>query len=45
VAIVDDDSLAPGGCRIATAGGLIDADLDEQINRIAADLLPCQESS
>src|SRR4051812_44312808 len=32
VAIIEDATLAPGGCRIFTAGGQIDADLDEQIN-------------
>ena len=40
VEIVDDESLAPGGCRIFTAGGQIDADLNTQLNRIAADLVP-----
>ena len=40
VEIVDDPTLAPGGCRIRTRGGLIDADLDRQIDQIAHDLLP-----
>lgn len=40
VAVTDDASLAPGGCRVLTAaGGSIDADLDAQIDRIAADLI------
>jgi flagellar assembly protein FliH len=43
VALVEDDSLAPGGCRIATGGGSIDADLDAQVDRIAADLMPDNE--
>jgi flagellar assembly protein FliH len=43
VEIVEDDTLAPGGCRIFTAGGQIDADLDAQLNRIAADLVPDAE--
>jgi flagellar assembly protein FliH len=40
VELVDDSQLAPGGCRVLTAQGQIDADLDRQIDRIAADLLP-----
>ncbi|HMO26564.1 MAG TPA: FliH/SctL family protein [Tepidisphaeraceae bacterium] len=40
VAIVDDDRLAPGGCRVQTVGGEIDADLQTQIECIAAELLP-----
>jgi flagellar assembly protein FliH len=37
--IVEDAKLSPGGCRIYTAGGLIDADMDQQIDHIAAALL------
>jgi flagellar assembly protein FliH len=44
VAIVEDASLAPGGCRVFTAQGQIDGDLDEQLNRIVSDLLPDTES-
>ena len=41
VELLDDESIAPGGCRLHTAGGgSVDADLDAQIDRIAADLLP-----
>jgi flagellar assembly protein FliH len=40
VELIDDESLSPGGCRIRTRGGLIDADLDAQVNRIALELLP-----
>ena len=40
VALVDDATLAPGGCRIFTAGGQIEADLENQISRIAAELIP-----
>jgi flagellar assembly protein FliH len=43
--IVDDASLTPGGCRIYTAGGLIDADLDQQIDHIAAALLAAPVSA
>jgi len=32
--------LAPGGCRIYTAQGEVDGDLDGQINRVVADLIP-----
>jgi flagellar assembly protein FliH len=40
VELVEDATLAPGGCRIRTRGGLIDADLDQQIDQIAHELLP-----
>ncbi len=43
VAIVEDASLTPGGCRIFTAQGQIDGDLNEQLNRIVSDLLPGTE--
>jgi flagellar assembly protein FliH len=43
VALIDDGSLTPGGCRIFTAGGQIDADLENQIDRIAAELIPRKE--
>jgi flagellar assembly protein FliH len=38
--IIDDASLAPGGCKVFTLNGQIDADLDVQLDRIVADLLP-----
>jgi flagellar assembly protein FliH len=40
VELVEDATLAPGGCRIFTAQGEIDAELDQQVDRVAADLLP-----
>jgi flagellar assembly protein FliH len=40
VTIVEDATLAQGGCRIITPGGSIDADLDDQLDRVIADLLP-----
>jgi flagellar assembly protein FliH len=40
VALIDDATLAPGGCRIFTAHGQVDGDLDEQLERVVADLLP-----
>lgn len=45
VELAEDASLAPGGCRISTAAGEIDAELDRQIDRIAADLLPASCST
>jgi flagellar assembly protein FliH len=40
VELVEDAMLAQGGCRIYTAQGEVDGDLDGQINRIVADLVP-----
>jgi flagellar assembly protein FliH len=40
VDLVDDPTLAPGGCRIFARGGQVDADLDTQLDRVIADLLP-----
>jgi len=40
VDLVEDAMLAPGGCRIYTAQGEVDGDLDGQINRVVADLVP-----
>ncbi|HEV8604146.1 MAG TPA: FliH/SctL family protein [Tepidisphaeraceae bacterium] len=40
VELVEDAMLAPGGCRIYTAQGEVDGDLDGQINRVVADLMP-----
>lgn len=40
VELIEDESLAPGGCRVFTAHGLVDGDLDEQLRRIVAELLP-----
>ncbi len=40
VALVDDANICSGGCRISTAGGEIDADLDAQLDRIARELVP-----
>lgn len=37
--IVEDETIAPGGCKIFTGGGEVDADLNHQIDRIAAELL------
>ena len=39
VELVEDDDVQQGGCRVRTAGGLVDADLKTQLDRIAADLI------
>ena len=38
--LIEEPEISPGGCRIFTRHGLIDADLDVQLDRITADLLP-----
>jgi flagellar assembly protein FliH len=43
VHMLDDESLSPGGCRVFTEQGQIDADLAGQLDRIAAELLPLPE--
>jgi len=40
VELVADPAIAPGGARIFTAHGQIDGDLDAQLDRIVAELLP-----
>lgn len=40
VQLIDEETLAPGGCRIFSRGGQIDADLDGQLDRVIADLMP-----
>jgi flagellar assembly protein FliH len=40
VELQEDSELSVGGCRIFTANGAIDAHLETQIDRVAADLLP-----
>jgi len=40
VDLVSDPTVAPGGCRLYTAGGVIDADLNLQLDRIIAQLSP-----
>lgn len=45
VTIIEDDSLSPGGCRIITRGGRIDADLDAQLDRVVSDLLPSTQEA
>jgi flagellar assembly protein FliH len=45
VEIVEDATIAQGGCRVYAQRGLVDADLDSQLNRIMDDLLPYQLES
>ncbi len=40
----DDETLTPGGCVVATAGGRIDAAIETQLDRIARTLVPDQRS-
>lgn len=40
IELVEDSNVTRGGCRVYTEGGLIDADLQTQLDRIAADLIP-----
>jgi flagellar biosynthesis/type III secretory pathway protein FliH len=43
IEIVHDASIAPGGCRIFTARGQVDGDLDTQLDRVIGELLPNNE--
>jgi len=40
VQIIEDPAIAPGGCRVFTEHGQINADLDAQLDRITGELLP-----
>ena len=40
VQVVEDAALAPGGCKVLGEHGQVEADLDMQLDRIAAELLP-----
>lgn len=43
VQLVEDAALAPGGCRIFSENGAVDADLETQLDRMAVELLPAPE--
>jgi len=43
VELMEDAALSPGGCRIFTKNGEIDADLDVQLDHVVRDLLPSSE--
>jgi len=45
IELIEDATLSPGGCRIFAGQGFVDADLDNQIDRIAADLLPATQEA
>jgi flagellar biosynthesis/type III secretory pathway protein FliH len=38
--LIEDPALSPGGCRVLSRQGIIDADLDQQLDRVMANLLP-----
>jgi flagellar assembly protein FliH len=40
VELIDDPTVAVGGCRILTRNGEIDADIERQLDRVIDDLLP-----
>lgn len=40
LAIVEDETITPGGCRVVTAGGEIDAEIETQLDRLARELVP-----
>ena len=40
VELTDDATIEPGGCRVFAGGGQVDATLDEQLDRVVADLVP-----
>lgn len=42
-AIVDDPTLSPGGVRVFTRQGRVDADIDDQLDRVVGELLPTAE--
>jgi flagellar assembly protein FliH len=43
VELIEDAAIAPGGCRVHTTHGMIDATLDTQLDRVIAELLPTTE--
>jgi flagellar biosynthesis/type III secretory pathway protein FliH len=40
VQLIEDASLSPGGCRVFSESGAVDADLETQLDRICVELLP-----
>jgi flagellar biosynthesis/type III secretory pathway protein FliH len=40
VELIDDPAVAPGGCRILTRHGEVDAEIEGQLDRVIAELLP-----
>ncbi len=41
--VVGDGAVHPGGCRLMTAAGEVDADIDGQLDRVIGELLPTGE--
>lgn len=44
VELTEDATLVPGGCRIFTAHGMVDGDLETQLDRVIDELLPNPEA-
>jgi flagellar assembly protein FliH len=44
VELAEDPVISRGGCRIATRGGSVDADLDEQLDRVIDELMPVEKT-
>jgi len=44
VELTEDATLVPGGCRIFTAHGMVDGDLETQLDRVIDELLPKPEA-
>jgi flagellar assembly protein FliH len=40
IELAEDATMAVGSCRVFTASGHVDAELDQQVDRVAAELLP-----
>jgi flagellar assembly protein FliH len=40
VQLIEDKTLAIGGCRVFTVNGMVDGDLDSQLDRVIEQLLP-----
>jgi flagellar assembly protein FliH len=40
VELVEDASVSPGGCRVMTRHGEVDAQIDTQLDRVIAELMP-----
>lgn len=45
VELIDDSTVSPGGCRILTRHGEVDAEIDGQLDRVIAELLPSDDAT
>jgi flagellar assembly protein FliH len=43
--LIDDESVGLGGCRILTRHGEVDGGIDQQLDRVIADVMPEREST